>query len=207
MDPSWEWFFVPPSFGVRETPGHKLHHYCPHAVDIYQNRSWKHDWMPMVQTWIQRQTNDDHQLVMTAYIEMISTLLNRIRAMFNATSSCLVSMDAAYSHPSTQHPHWIKHIYHHLNQLGSTDQQWHTCRKQKKTKKKVWFGRQCPFSLLVWLSGSIGWATLPRSTIWFFDVLLRSGKHRLSDCTYSPNVPLLLLTNRATWTPKISKAW
>ena len=70
---------------------------------------------------------------MTAYIEMISTLLNRIRAMFNATSSCLVSMDAAYSHPSTQHPHWIKHIYHHLNQLGSTDQQCHTCRKQKKT--------------------------------------------------------------------------
>ena len=136
MDPSWEWFFVPPSFGVRETPGHKLHHYCPHAVDIYQNRSWKHDWMPMVQTWIQRQTNDDHQLVMTAYIEMISTLLNRIRAMFNATSSCLVSMDAAYSHPSTQHPHWIKHIYHHLNQLGSTDQQWHTCRKQKKRKRR-----------------------------------------------------------------------
>lgn len=159
----------------------------------------------MDQTWIQRQTNDDHQLVTAAYIEMISTLLNRIRAMFNATSSCLVSMDAAYSHPSTQHPHWIEHIYDHLNQLGSTNQQWHG--KQNKKKRKRSSGLEGSVLFYLFDCQVPSGEQLFQGVPFGFQVLLRSGKHRLSECPYSPNVPLVLFTNRATWTPKISKAW
>ena len=150
MDSSWEWFFVPPRFGVNPQDTSCITT-APTQSTVTRTEAESMIECPWMQTWIQRQTNDDHQLVMAAYIEMISTLLNRIRAMFNAISSCLVSMDTAYSHPSTQHSHWIKHIPS-SESTGKYRSTVAHLRKKKKKKTQVWFGRQCPFLTCVMVS-------------------------------------------------------